>query len=115
MTMTNATTPGPHNHHLHPARVRDPRIEGLLIEDGHGSKPTEWQLAEHVARIWRTEGDDAARAMIKRLLASFASSTPPQFNAAAFRTELESRGLVQPISETARKVFDKLKPSGAPN
>ncbi len=122
--MTNPTTPGIHNHLTPPARAHDPAnprkavdrvfgdqapiIEGLPIEVGHGALPTEAQLAEHVVRIRGTEGDDAARGLIKRL---FASS---QVNQPRFRVELEARGLAKPIPAAQRREFDELKP-GAPN
>lgn len=129
--MTNPTTPGMHNH-LHPPEalpdpsnprkaidrvfgVDAPIIEGIPIEVGHGSLPVEVQLAEHVARIKAAEGEVAARSLIRKLLASFALPTPPQFNSAAFHAELVSRGLARPIPEAARKGFDESQPSGAPN
>jgi len=46
-----------------------PVIEGLPIEIGVGALPVEEQLAEHALRIWRTDGDPAARRLILKLLA----------------------------------------------
>jgi hypothetical protein len=78
----NPTVPGAHNH-LGPrprADVDNTRtainsvfgadahvIEGLPIEVGHGALEIEAQLAAHVARIVRDQGEEAAGAMVERL------------------------------------------------
>jgi len=82
----NPTTSGLHNHLHAPRQAHDPHsprkvidavfgdeapiIEGLPIEVGHGCLLLEDQLAEHVKRLWKTEGAEAARAMQDRLLAN---------------------------------------------
>ena len=49
--------------------VNAPLIEGVPIEIGVGALAREEQLAEHALRIWRTDGDLAARRLILKLLA----------------------------------------------
>jgi hypothetical protein len=75
------TSSGPHNHVSPLPRDYQSRgdvdkifgvdakiIEGLPIEQGSGCLLLEWQLAEHVMRIYHDVGDDAAWAMRDRLL-----------------------------------------------
>jgi hypothetical protein len=120
----NPTMPGIHNHFRRPVRAHDPAnprklvdrvfgdeapiIEGLAIEVGHGALSPARQLAEHVVRIFRTEGREAARIIIGKLFKAPIDQTE-------LRAALEARGLIYPIPAAARRGFDELKPNGAPN
>jgi hypothetical protein len=108
LALDRLTTAGVHNH-LGPKTARNPFVEGLLIEDGHGAEPVAVQLAVHVHRVFVSEGRDAASALVKRLLVA------KGFDAHQFHAELVARNLMAP--ETAAKVraLEEFVPSGRTN
>ena len=81
----NPTTPGMHNHFNPQRRPHDPSnprkeidrvfgedapiIEGIAIEVGHGCQPVANQLVNRVLAIHNTDGANAARALLKKLMA----------------------------------------------
>lgn len=116
------THPGPHNHigsavkRAVPAPHIDrvfgvdaPIIEGLPIEVGHGCNPVPWQLAEHVARIFATEGRDASRALILKLLCNTGVDQP------ALARELVARGFMSTRTAEARRALEAFAPVGPGN
>ena len=104
----NATTAGIHNH-VGPKTAPNPFIEGCLIEDGHGAEPVPVQLAEHVRRVFVSEGRDAATALVRRLLVA------QGFDMHQFRTELAARNLMAPDTAAKVRALDEFVPSGRTN
>jgi hypothetical protein len=84
----NPTTPGAHNHVGGPKRLLPLSVEGLMIEDGHGHLELEQQLAEHVLRIWREDGDAAWGVRDRLLIAD-------GVNRSKLELELMARELLQ--------------------
>jgi hypothetical protein len=123
----NPTSAGPHNHlGPKPHRAPDPRIDrvfgveapiiaGAPIEVGSGANPVEFQLADYLAGIRATDGDDAMRAKYEEVLAAGG------FSLTAFNNELALRGLKSPeplpraVPEEARTAFEQATPDGRPN
>jgi hypothetical protein len=123
--MTNPTTPGSHNHLHPPVRPHDaanprreidkvfgdeaPVIEGLPIEVGHGAKPVEWQLAQHLLRVLREDGADAARALFHKLRGAAG------FNQRSLDAELVAVGFMASKTADAAKRLDEFQPGGTAN
>ena len=117
----NPTTPGPHNHlGAKPRRSPDPQfdrvfgvdapiIEDLPIEVGSGCHSVAWQLAEHVLRVFASDGRDAAAELMKRLLVA------QGFDMHQFRTELAARNLLAPDTAAKVRALDEFVPSGRTN
>jgi hypothetical protein len=92
--------------------VDAPIICGLPIEVGSGALEVEQQLAEHVLRIRREDGDAAAWAIRDRLLVAAG------FNMAKLKHALVRRDLLPPEEEPPTATVEKLaefQPSGTPN
>jgi hypothetical protein len=89
--------------------VDAPIIEGLPIEVGHGCNPVPWQLAEHVARIFATEGRDAARALMLKLLLHTG------IDQLAFANELVARNLMSVKTADGRRALEAFAPVGPGN
>jgi hypothetical protein len=104
----NPTTPGAHNHLGH-APASPQMIEGLRIEDGHGCKPIEWQIAEHVLRIFVANGRDESKALLLKLLSNNG------INQEIFAAELVARGLMSAKTVASERALDEFTPSGSPN
>jgi hypothetical protein len=123
--MANPTTPGPHNHLGSRPAPRDPAtehrlidkvfgvdapiIETLPIEIGSGCMPVEWQLAEHVLRVFVAGGRDPSRALVLKLLSN---KTIDQQKLAA---ELTARNLMSEKTAAAKRTLDQFTPAGSPN
>lgn len=119
----NPTKPGPHNHLGNRIAPRDtpapqidkvfgvdaPIIEGLPIEVGHGCKSISWQLAEHVLRIFATEGREASRALMLKLL------TNKTINQGELAVELIARNLLSQKAAAGRRALEAFAPAGPGN
>jgi hypothetical protein len=93
--------------------VDAPVIEGLPIEVGHGCKSVEWQLAEHVRRIFVANGRDAARQLLLRLLEL--SSKSDSIDQQRLAAELVERDLLSHKTAAAMRALDEFLPAGAAN
>jgi hypothetical protein len=89
-----------------------PIICGLPIEVGSGALEVEQQLAEHVLRVHREDGDAAAWIIRDRLLVAAG------FNRAKLKHALVRRDLLPPEEEPSTAAVEQLadfQPSGVPN
>jgi hypothetical protein len=118
----NPTRSGPHNHTSPLSKdyqsrgdidkvfgVDAPVICGCPIEVGSGARETEWQLAQHILRVRKEEGVDAARALFYKL------RDAAGFNQRKLDAELVAVGFMAQATAEAAKKLDEYTPDGTAN
>ena len=89
--------------------VDAPVICGCPIECGSGARETEWQLAQHILRVLKESGADAARALFYQL------RDAPGFDQRKLDAELVDCGFMAKETAEAGKQLAEYQPGGTPN
>jgi hypothetical protein len=89
--------------------VDAPVICGCPIECGSGARETEWQLAQHILRVLKESGADAARALFYQL------RDAPGFDQRKLDAELVDCGFMAKETAEAGKRLADFQPGGISN
>jgi hypothetical protein len=84
-------------------------ICGCPIECGSGARETEWQLAQHILRVLKESGADAARALFYQL------RDAPGFDQRKLDAELVDCGFMAKETAETGKQLAEYQPGGTPN